>query len=68
MKQVKALVTLFPPTFDILFKKNTKEIFSRDSDLTTSVVRPSLCDQNLKTSLNQSFYHQECYNKGHEAS
>ena len=38
------------------------EFFSRDSDLTTSVVRPlvsqsvsqSVCDQNLKTSLNHS--------------
>ena len=54
--------------------------FSRDSDLTTSVVRPwvsqlvsqsvsqSLCLQNPKTSINQSLYHQECYNKGHKAS
>ena len=36
-------------------------LFSRDSDLTTSVVRPlvsqSVSDQNLKTSLNQALHH-----------
>ena len=46
-------------------------IFSHDSDLTTSVVRPWVSESVIKphkSSLNHSLYHQERYNKGHEVS
>ena len=71
---VENFLTMVLWTYRVIIVKNC--IFSRDSDLTTSIVRLLVSQsvsqllwlQNLKTSLNHSLQHQECYNKGQEAS